>query len=255
MRQPHGQNFLTDINIARKIVAAAAIEPGDTVLEIGPGKGVLTNLIAPLALQFKAVEIDRALFEDLRARFEACGNTAIVLSDFLKYPFPEEKGPLKIVANLPYNLSTAIIEKILPESNWTTAVLMVQKEVGARLTARVSTKDYGYFTVVCRHYCKIEKLFSVGPGCFFPKPKVDSVVLKLTSLHPERLPEPLLELLKSAFSQRRKTALNSISSALDLPKSAVLSALNISNIEPKLRAENLDIAQFLLLYKNLFSRG
>ncbi len=196
MRQPRGQNFLVEKNIARKIVAAADISPADKILEIGPGKGVLTALIAPLAGEFRAVEVDRQLFESLNTsgRFP---NTKFVLADFLEYPFASDLGPLKIVANLPYNVSTAIIEKFLPENNWTIAVVMVQKEVGERLTASPGTKEYGSLTIFCRHYAGIVKLFSVGPGCFFPKPKVDSVVLKLVNHFSPRLSQEFTRFVKS----------------------------------------------------------
>ena len=114
MRQPNGQNFLTDINIAKKIVDAAGILPGDKLLEIGPGKGILTGIIAPRAKSFKALEIDRKLIPNLKERFQTFLNTEIIHTDFLDYPFASEPGPFKIISNLPYNVSTAVIEKILP---------------------------------------------------------------------------------------------------------------------------------------------
>lgn len=250
MRQPRGQNFLVEKNIARKIVAAADISPADKILEIGPGKGVLTALIAPLAGEFRAVEVDRQLFESLNTsgRFP---NTKFVLADFLEYPFASDLGPLKIVANLPYNVSTAIIEKFLPENNWTIAVVMVQKEVGERLTASPGTKEYGSLTIFCRHYAGIVKLFSVGPGCFFPKPKVDSVVLKLVNHFSPRLSQEFTRFVRAAFSQRRKTALNAISSSLDIPKSAASRAFEQCGICPNLRPENMNIDQFFRLYHEL----
>jgi len=251
MRQPRGQNFLTDNNIARKIVAAAGIAPSDKVFEIGPGRGALTEPLALAAKELKAVEIDRVLFEGLKNRFAAYKNTELVLSDFLGYPFRDEAGPLKIVSNLPYDASTAIIEKFLPAGNWSRAVIMVQKEVGQRLTAAPGTGEYGSFTVLCRHYASAKKLFSVGPGCFFPKPKVDSAVLELTNLFPEELAPAFCGFVRAAFSQRRKTALNSISSSLELPKESVLGAFGSSGIDPSLRPENLTLDQFRLLYKNL----
>jgi len=251
MKQPHGQNFLVEKNIALKILTAAGITSTDKVIEIGPGKGILTGLIAPVAGQLKAIEIDKNLFENLKLRFATFENTSIILADFLRYSFSEEEGPLKIVSNLPYNVSTAIIEKFLPENNWTTAVIMVQKEVGERLTAAPGTKDYGSFTIICRHYAQIKKLFSVGPGCFFPKPRVDSVVLKLTNLCSGRLESLFIQFIKSAFSQRRKTALNSISSALNLSKPEVLKAFEASRVDTSLRPENLDIGQFDRIYKTL----
>jgi len=252
MRQPHGQNFLTDINIASKIVEAAELSPDDNVIEIGPGRGILTRLIAPLSKSFKTIEIDGQLIQNLKDKFESYKNTEIIHADFLDYPFVSEPGPLKIISNLPYNVSTAAIEKILPEKNWTIAVLMVQKETGARLLASPSTGDYGYFTIFCRYYANIEKLISVDPGCFFPKPKVDSVVLKFTRLYRDKLDERFCGFIKSAFSQRRKTAVNSISSSFSIPKETVINAFKKSMIGTNLRPENLDIDAFSQLYKNLF---
>ena len=238
-------------NIARKIVAAADISRDDKVVEIGPGKGILSGFIAPLAREFKAVEIDKTLFEGLKEQFSAFPGARIDLADFLEYPFSAEPGPLKIVANLPYNVSTAIIEKFLPEHNWTDAVIMVQKEVGERITALPGTKEYGSFGILCGYYAGIKKLFSVGPGCFFPKPKVDSVVLKFTSRFSPRLESGLISFLRASFSQRRKTAVNSVSSSLEIPKADVLKAFELSRIDPALRPENMDLSQFSRLYKNL----
>lgn len=251
MRQPRGQNFLTDINIAAKITAAAEISASDKIFEIGPGKGALTKLIAPLAKTLKAIEIEKELYDELKNRFAGHNNTEIIRADFLRYDFNAEPGPLKIVSNLPYNVSTAIIEKFLPEKNWATAVIMVQKEVGERLRAGCGTKEYGAFTILCSHYAHIKKLFPVNPGCFFPKPKVDSVVLKFTNLFSDRLSTVFCDFIKASFSQRRKTALNSIASSLKIEKNLVLKAFECSGINPALRPENLAFEQFTTLFQHL----
>jgi len=222
MRQPHGQNFLVDVNISRRIVAAADITSGDKVIEIGPGKGALTSLIAGAAKEFKAIEVDYELFESLKKRLPGPAGAEIIHADFLKYPFSQELGPLKIISNLPYNVSTAIIEKILPEQNWDTAVLMVQKEVGERLTAGAGNKQYGSFTLICGHYARFENLFSVGQGCFFPRPRVDSVVVKAVNLRAGALAPGLTGFIRASFSQRRKTILNNVSNALNIPKNTAL---------------------------------
>jgi 16S rRNA (adenine1518-N6/adenine1519-N6)-dimethyltransferase len=251
MRQPHGQNFLIDNDISRRIVEAAGIIPNDKVIEIGPGKGALTSLIAGAAGQFKAIEVDFELFEGLNKRFPGPGGAEIIHSDFLKYPFSREQGPFKIISNLPYNVSTAIIEKILPEHNWESAVLMVQKEVGGLLTAEPGSKEYGSFTLLCRHYARFETLFSVGPKCFFPRPKVDSVVLKAVNLRASALAPGFIRFLRSSFSQRRKTILNNVSYALNIPKIHAVKTFEQLGISPLLRPENLSFGQFETLYKNL----
>lgn len=252
MKQPYGQNFLVEINIARRIVDAAGISSADKVIEIGPGKGILTALIAPLAGSFKAIEVDRHLHDKLKLELAGYSNTEVILRDFLDYPFAAEQGPFKIISNLPYNVSTAILEKILPENNWSEAVVMVQKEVADRLTAVSSTKQYGSFTVICGYYARFEKLFPVGPGCFFPKPKVDSTVLKLTNNFAAPLEPSFIKFVRAAFSQRRKMAVNSLADSLGLEKAKVTEAFNRSSVATTLRPENLNFEQFKLLFKNLF---
>ena len=130
---------------------------------------------------------------------------------------------------------------------------MVQKETGSRLMACPGTKEYGYFTIFCRYYAHIEKLFNVGPGCFFPKPKVDSVVLKFTRGTNDRFDERLSGFIKSAFSQRRKTAVNSITATLGVPKATVINAFKKSLVGVNLRPENLDFEAFFRIYNNLNS--
>jgi 16S rRNA (adenine1518-N6/adenine1519-N6)-dimethyltransferase len=148
-------------------------------------------------------------------------------------------------------VSTAIIEKILPEQNWDTAVLMVQKEVGERLTAGAGNKQYGSFTLICGHYARFENLFSVGPGCFFPRPRVDSVVVKAVNLRAGALAPGLTGFIRASFSQRRKTILNNVSNALNIPKNTALKTFEQLGINPQLRPENLSFEQFKILYKYL----
>ena len=249
MRQPFGQNFLVDRNIAQKIVEAGGVSSSDTVLEIGPGKGILTDYLSETAGKLVAVEIDRALAADLSVRYAEKENVSIVNTDFLHYAIPEE--PFKVVANLPYSVSTAVIEKILPGTGWQSAVVMVQKEVGERIAAVRGTKAYGSFSLLCQYYADVKKLFTVGPRCFFPRPKVDSVVLCMKNRRP---PEPCAELfplIRLAFQQRRKTVGNALSSALDCPKQEVLSALSASGIDPMARPETLALRDYQALTYSL----
>lgn len=248
MRQPFGQNFLVDQNIAHKIVAAADLRPDDTVIEIGPGKGVLTTLIAPLVKSLTAVEIDRDLAPALQQKFKDLPHVRVVNEDFLKYAMPPAAGPLKYISNLPYNVSTAIIEKILPGRDWSSAVFMVQKEVGERIAAVPSTGEYGSFTVFCRYYCRVETVTKVPPGCFAPPPKVDSVVLKLTNLLPKPIAPGFFDFVRAAFGQRRKTIHNSLANNLNLSKETVGIALATAGIDPRSRPETISLERYQTLF-------
>lgn len=248
MRQMFGQNFLTDINIAKKIVMSAELSLEDSVLEIGPGKGILTSIIAPQVKDLSVIEIDKNLALNLQAN-KTYSSVKIINCDFLKYNFEEIEGKIKLISNLPYNVSTAIIEKILPNHNWTTAVFMVQKEVGDRIKAKVASSDYGSFSLFCQYYAEVEQILKVGPGCFFPKPKVDSIVLKMKNKFCEKIDDRLVQFIRKTFQQKRKTILNSFSNALNCQKDAVLAVLNKAGINPMLRPGNLTFE----MYKDLFN--
>jgi 16S rRNA (adenine1518-N6/adenine1519-N6)-dimethyltransferase len=251
MRQRLGQNFLVDKNIIRKIVEAAALSAGDRVLEIGPGKGALTELLAAQARELIDVELDPPLARALEQRFGAGTNVKVENTNFLSYPFSALPAPLKIVANLPYNVSTAIIEKILPEHNWSCAVLMVQKEVGQRLAAHPGGREYGSFSILCQYYASIETVLKVPPGCFFPRPKVDSVVLRLTNKCRTILDDQFTAFLRRSFEQRRKTILNSLANIFGYPKEEAAAALRKAHINPQARPETLRYEDFLQIYSFL----
>lgn len=253
MRQPYGQNFLTDKDVAARIVEAACLAEADTVLEIGPGKGALTKFIAPLVSKVIAVELDRNFAAALSRNFSGKPNVEVVNSDFLAFPLPTSDFPLTIVSNLPYSAATAIIEKFLPWKNWSSAVVMVQKEVGDRIAAGPDNRDYGVLSILTQYYASVEVLFKVGPESFFPAPKVESSVLLLKNLLPPPLPEGFAAVVKAAFHQRRKTVLNSISAGLKLPKSDVSKLLLSCDINPGLRPENLTQKDYLCLTKTIES--
>ncbi|MHB9154756.1 MAG: 16S rRNA (adenine(1518)-N(6)/adenine(1519)-N(6))-dimethyltransferase RsmA [Endomicrobiales bacterium] len=251
MRQRFGQNFLINKHVAEAIVAAAALAPGDTVLEIGPGKGVLTGLIAPRVRALDAVELDRSLAAALAERFKAQSQVRIICQDFLAFALDSLPCPVKVIANLPYYMSTAIIEKLLPHPCWSIAVFMVQKEVGDRIKAAVSTREYGYYSLMCQYFAHIEPVMRVNPGSFFPRPKVDSVVLRFVNKGSPPPPQGLFVFIQHAFQQRRKTVLNSLSGSLKLPKEKAHAALCASGIEPALRPENLSFDDFQRLFSTL----
>ncbi len=212
MRQKNGQNFLIDNNIANNIIKAANLEKYDEVLEIGPGKGILTKIIQLQVKYLTAIETDRILSQQLNHYFSFQGvrNIKIVNADFLKYNIPNTE--LKIISNLPYNVGTAIIQKILPIKNWNTAIFMLQKEVTQRLAARPGGKAYGYISIFTSYYADCKILFDVSPSCFNPHPKVISSVIKLTNKAPEPPDLVFFDFVKHTFKTRRKTILNCLSS-------------------------------------------
>jgi 16S rRNA (adenine1518-N6/adenine1519-N6)-dimethyltransferase len=247
MRQKFGQNFLINKEIAKTIVMAARPAPDDTVIEIGPGKGILTEILAPLVKELTCVELDPALAAKLTARFAGRANVHIVQQDFLHFPLESVPGPLKFISNLPYNMATPIIAKILPEPRWQLAVFMVQQEVAERIAAPCDTNDYSYFSLFCQYYAEISRVLKVGPGAFFPRPRVDSGVLLLKN----RLPPPpdpdIFKLIKGVFQHRRKTILNGLSLAYQRPKEAFLPVLAQAQIDPMTRPQRLGFEQFQLL--------
>ncbi len=254
MRTRLGQNFLVDKNIAKKIVKSADISVSDTVIEIGPGYGILTEELLQKSKKIIAVEIDKKLAEELIEKYRNQKKIKLVNTDFLKYN-PPKKLKLKFVANLPYYISSAIIEKILHLNNWDTAVFMIQKEVANRLKSPPNSSDYGVLTIACQVYCEVEKMFNVPGTCFQPKPLVTSTVVKL-----KRLKNPLIKkneeknffrIVKSAFLHRRKTILNSLSLELKIDKKILEEKILQAGISPLCRAETISIDGFVKLAKVL----
>lgn len=252
MRQPFGQNFLTDPALARRIVAAAELSPADTVIEIGPGRGVLTELIASAVRHLAAVEIDRDLAEPLRRRFASFPYVEVVNSDFLRLDEAAILAPDEIpvyIANLPYNVATAIIEKVLTGRRWRRAVFMVQKEVADRIAAPHATAAYGAYSVFCQYHAAVEPLFAVPPGAFTPPPQVDSAVIRLT---PTGAPPPeahFLALTRACFQHKRKTIANSLEHTTTLPKGEIIHRLETAGIAPTARAQQLPRETFTVLTK------
>ena len=234
------------MNIARRIVEAAGLSPDDTVIEVGPGKGVLTRLLAREAGKVIAVEIDPKLAERLSKEFKDEPRVTVIQQNFMSYPLPSMEK-YAIVANLPYYLSTAIIQKFLSDAPWSTAIIMVQKEVGQRIAASRGTKDYGAFSLFCQYYADTFLEFPVGPESFFPRPKIDSVVLRLSNRHAEPAPPLLFPIITMSFSQRRKTILNVLSHALNRSKEEIAALLRSAGIDPGARAETLTMQQFAVL--------
>lgn len=250
-RKRFGQNFLRDQHVLDRIIAAADLQETDRVLEIGPGRGALTERLLQSGRPVLAVEIDRDLAAALQARQEP--NLNVVVGDVLRMDWAEllSVPPYKLVANLPYNVSSQILFRVLEHRQFFTGlVLMFQKEVGDRLVAEPSTRDYGILSVLMQTWFQIDRVVKVPPNAFYPPPKVDSVVL---SLVPLAKPAALIndevlyrELIRGAFAQRRKTLRNSLLGsgwdALTIDR-----ALAASGIDPRRRGETLSLQEFATL--------
>lgn len=257
-RKALGQNFLTDRNIIHKILNAADLQASDNILEIGPGRGALTELLAGRSCHLVAVEFDRDLAALLRERFTGQQQVVIHEQDILKVAFDQLLGEqtFKVVANLPYNISTPVLFRLLEERHrFSKLVVMLQKEVGERLAAPPDCSDYGILTVLFRQWFDIKKEFLVPPGCFFPPPKVDSVVISLVPLAASRVEVTNQELfekvVKAGFSMRRKTLWNCLKSADLLDPVQLEVVLQHCDIDGRRRGETLSLDEFALLSRCL----
>lgn len=251
-----GQNFLIDSNIIDKILDGADLSETDTVLEIGPGIGSLTQAMAERAKKVIAVEIDKKLIPMLEETLSDYSNIRIINEDILKLDLKEvlrEEGisSIKVVANLPYYITTpiimALLERDLPVSSIT---VMIQKEVADRMHTEPGTKAYGSLTLATSFYADTEMVTLVPPGCFIPKPKVGSAVIKLTKRQKppvEVMDEQLMfKIIRGAFAQRRKTFVNSLfnSHATELTKDTIITALKGCEMDERVRGEALTLEQY-----------
>jgi len=257
-----GQNFLTDRNIALKIVRLADIKPDDVVLEIGAGQGALTELLIDKGAKVIAVEIDKALFHLLLVKFSDVKDIEILNEDALKISYKrlsERAGSkLKVIANLPYNISTAILFKFLEEREaFSGFLLMLQKEVAERIAAKPRCKDYGALSVFIRLLMDVKIEFKVPSSAFYPEPKVDSAVIRLNILDKPRVEVDDIDLfrkvVRASFNQRRKTLSNALK-ALPVPHNFIIKAFEKAGIDPNRRGETLSVEEFAKL-SNIIDRS
>lgn len=249
-----GQNFLIDQNILNKIVDAADINPQDTVLEIGPGIGTLTQALAERSGEVVTVEIDDRLIPVLNQTLADYSNVMLVHSDFLKWDFEtvlKGKECLKAAANLPYYVTTPIIMSLL-ESDlpFEQMTFLVQKEVGERICSQPGTKSYGSLSIAAQFYADAETAFIVPAGAFMPRPKVDSAVITLKKREAAYDPgnkKAFFSIVKAAFLNRRKTLINSLSANTTYSKEEISEALEKTEIDPRVRAEKLSGEDFARL--------
>ena len=256
----YGQNFLIDTNILKKIIEEAGVTKEDCVVEIGPGIGTMTQYLAESAGQVIAVEIDKSLIPILEDTLSPYDNVTVINEDILKVDLrklAEEKNngrPVKIVANLPYYITTPIImglfENQVPLSSIT---IMVQKEVADRMQVGPGTKDYGALSLAVQYYARPKIVLNVPASCFMPRPNVDSAVIKL-----ERYQKPpvdvldehlMFKIIRASFNQRRKTMMNSVgnSGEVNVSKEELLKALEQCGFSATIRGEALTLEQFAAL--------
>ena len=254
-----GQNFLIDPHVLEKIVDAAEITPEDVVLEIGPGIGTMTQYLCERAGKVVAVEIDRNLIPILKDTLKAYENVEIRNEDILKTDIgkiAEEHGgrPLKVVANLPYYITTPILMSLLESRTPIQSItVMIQKEVADRMMSGPGSKEYGALSLGVQYYSKPELMANVPPNCFIPRPNVGSAVIRL-SIYPE--PEVavkdeklLFRLIRASFNQRRKTLQNGLANSQELSfsKEEIAEAIASLGVSPTVRGEALSLAQFAAL--------
>lgn len=263
LSKKYGQNFLIDSNILDMIVAAADIKEDDTVLEIGPGLGSLTQRLASKAKKVVAIEIDKLLIPILNETLSEYNNIVVLNEDILKTDIGEiidkyaEAGSIKVVANLPYYITTPIVMKLL-EGHYPveSITVMVQKEVAERMQAVAGSKDYGALSIAVAYYCAVYMVGVISPNCFIPKPKVESAVIKLVlgekclKAADEKM---LFKIIRASFNQRRKTLQNGLlnSPELNLNKESIVQVFKEMGLERNIRGETLELRDFIELADKL----
>ncbi|MBQ8974979.1 MAG: 16S rRNA (adenine(1518)-N(6)/adenine(1519)-N(6))-dimethyltransferase RsmA [Oscillospiraceae bacterium] len=251
-----GQNFLIDASVPERIVAMSGINRSFGVLEIGPGIGALTQRLCESAGRVTAVELDRSLEPLLRETLGQYDNLSVVFADVMKTDIKallREKMPdmpYAVCANLPYNITTPVLTKLIDSGCFESLTVMVQREVARRICASAGDGDYGAFSVYIAYHTQPELLFDVPPSCFMPQPKVYSSVIKLTprrekavQLTDERM---FFRVVRAAFAQRRKTLVNALGSGFsnELTKRQIAEAMEKCGLEPSVRGEKLSVEQF-----------
>lgn len=260
IQKKYGQNFLIDEHVLNKIIAAAELTEDDYVIEIGPGIGTMTERMAPECRHVTAIEIDKELIPILSETLSGFDNVDIINEDVLKVDLNKliaernDDKPVKVVANLPYYITTPIIMSLLENKiPIDTITVMVQKEVADRMMVGPGTKDYGALSLAVQYYAKPYIVANVPMNCFIPRPNVASAVIRLTchkeppvTVKDEKL---MFNLIRASFNQRRKTLINGISnfSGLSFTKEQVAMALNSIGLSENIRGEALDLEKFAKL--------
>ena len=246
-----GQHFLIDKNIVRKIVRSAQLQPGETVLEIGPGRGILTEALLEASGLVVAIELDAALCAHLRETFGARPNFRLIEGDAVAFDYTQVPSPFLVVANLPYYVSTPLLFRLLEQGQRIDRmVLMLQEEVAARLAAAPGGKEYGVLSVAAQFRCDVRLAFKVPASCFRPPPQVGSAIVAITPWArpgvPVRDEGLFFKVVRGGFAHRRKALLNSLRDE-GFDPSGTAAALERAGIDHRRRAETLSLEEFAAL--------
>lgn len=263
-QKKYGQNFLIDPNVLERVIGAAEVSKEDCVLEIGPGIGTMTQLLAERAGKVFAVEIDRNLIPILEETLSSYSNVTLINEDILKLDIKELTGEwgggrsVKVVANLPYYITTPIVMGLLESGSPLQSItVMVQKEVAERMQAGPGTKEYGALSLAVQYYAQPQVVANVPPNCFIPRPGVGSAVIRLTKYRTPPVEaadeRKLFALIRAAFNQRRKTLANSLGNApgLKVTREQVSRVLEEMGLPAMVRGEALTLEQFAVLSNRL----
>ena len=249
-----GQNFLIDNSVPRDIVAGADVNKEDLAIEIGPGVGTLTAQLLKTAKRVVAIELDNDLIPILEQELGDNPNFTLIHNDALKVDFNEVIGDeksVKLVANLPYYVTTPIIVKLLKEGyNFKSLTIMIQKEVAERMNAEPGNKDYGALSLLVQYYCNTSIVRRVPPNCFIPRPKVDSIVIRLDKLDSPKVKvdneKLFFDIIRNSFNMRRKTLWNGVKN-MGVDKEDLMKAFEEAGVDPKRRGETLSLEEFARL--------
>lgn len=255
-----GQNFLIDESVLTDIVEGAEVNDEDLVIEIGPGVGSLTAKLLCKAKKVVSIELDNDLIPILQTELGEEPNFKLIHNDALKVDFNEiigEEKSIKLVANLPYYVTTPIIARLLKEDyKFKSLTIMIQKEVAERIDAEPNCKEYGALSLMVQYYCNTKIVRRVAPSCFIPRPKVDSIVIRLDKLSEPRVnvkdEKLMFDIIRNSFNMRRKTLWNGIK-FLGLPKENLELAFEKAGIDPKRRGETLSLEEFAKLADEIYN--
>ena len=254
-----GQNFLIDDSVLTDIVQGADVNDEDLVIEIGPGVGTLTAQLLNKAKKVVSIELDNDLIPILQEELGSHPNFSLVHKDALKVDFNEiigDEKSVKLVANLPYYVTTPIIVNLLKEKyNFKSLTIMIQKEVAERINAEPNCKEYGSLSLLVQYYCNTKIIRKVSPSSFIPKPKVDSIVIRLDRLDSPRVEvkdeKLMFDIIRNSFNMRRKTLWNGVKN-IGIDKEKLQKAFDDAGIDPKRRGETLSLEEFAKLSDEIY---
>lgn len=247
-KKKFGQNFLKDENLLKKIVNHANIN-GERVIEIGPGAGALTKQLLEVASEIIAFEIDTSLEEHLNKLTKNNKHLKIIYKDILEVDLNEFEEPYHVIGNIPYHITTPIIFKLSEANNIKSITLMMQEEVGNRISAKPNTKEYNALSVILQHQYYIEKIVKVNRKMFYPIPNVDSIVLKFTPKSDVDI--DFIQFVKACFKQKRKTLANNLYDQRNIPKETTYDILKTLGLSVNSRAEALNLHNFIDIAKEI----